>query len=167
MGAMHPIFYETMAINLNARSFALRDFVLVMREHQIFAAKVNIKAGPEQFHAHRAAFDVPAWTSFAPGTGPENVAVFRHASFPQGKVSYGFLRILVIAHSFARSHFIEIQFHKLPVFVAAVSIFFDAEINRTIAGPVGEAGVQQFLDEREDFRDVLGCPWGLRGETAV
>ena len=42
MGAVQPMFDETLASRLHAGAFALRDFVFVMREHQIFTAEVQI-----------------------------------------------------------------------------------------------------------------------------
>src|SRR5436190_5717578 len=65
---VEPVLHKTLAFGLNARAFALRDFIFVMREHQVLAAKVQIEAGAEDFHAHRAALNVPAGAPFAPRT---------------------------------------------------------------------------------------------------
>ena len=46
---MQPVFHETLAGLLPARSFTLRDFVLVMREGQVFPAEMQIEgAGWQQ-----------------------------------------------------------------------------------------------------------------------
>jgi len=40
---MHPVFYKA----LPGRAFALRDFILVMREGKVFTAKMQVKTGAE------------------------------------------------------------------------------------------------------------------------
>jgi len=64
-----------------------------MRENQILAAEVQIKARARIFRAHRAALDVPAGTAFAEGAGPENVAILRHARLPEREIGDGFLGV--------------------------------------------------------------------------
>src|SRR5581483_3369962 len=86
MRPVHPMLHERLAGRLESRAFALRNFILVMREDQVLAAEVQVEAGAEQFHAHGAAFDVPAWTAFAPGTRPKDVTILRHACFPEREV---------------------------------------------------------------------------------
>ena len=82
MRAMQPILDERLPWPLHFRAFALRDFVLVMREDQVLAAQVQIEAGAEQFHAHRAALDVPARPAVPPRTRPENRPIFWRPRLP-------------------------------------------------------------------------------------
>ena len=48
-------------------AFALGDFVFVMREHQVYAATMNVKSLAQILARHRTAFDMPAGTAPAPG----------------------------------------------------------------------------------------------------
>src|SRR5258707_6444466 len=109
----------------SGRAFALRDFVFVMRENQILATEMQIKTRAENFHSHRAAFDVPAGTAFAKRTRPENLAVVRRARFPERKIGDGFFRVFVAFDALAGAHFIEVELEQLAVIAAAAAIFFD------------------------------------------
>src|SRR5262245_55635745 len=91
VGAMEPVLNEFLSRRLDGCAFALRNFILMVWKHQIFPADVNIKARPEEFHAHRAALDVPTGPAFAPGTGPKDGTVFGHTLFPERKIGNGFL----------------------------------------------------------------------------
>src|SRR5436190_6069781 len=132
MRAMQPVFYEPPALRLNAGAFALRDFILVMRKHQVFTAQMEIETGSEQFHAHGAALDMPAGPAFAPGTGPEHRAVFWSACLPEREIRHGFLLVFITAHPLADAHLLEVQLHQLPVSAASAAILFNAKINRTV-----------------------------------
>src|SRR6266404_1394137 len=101
MRAMQPVFHEPSTLGLQACAFTLRYLVLVMRKNQVFASDMQIKARPQDFHAHRAALDVPAGPALAPRTWPENVAVLRQTRLPKREVGERFLRILIIAHPLA------------------------------------------------------------------
>src|SRR5580765_4079257 len=108
MSAVEPILHEVFSGRLQTSAFALRDLILVMREDEVFAAQMQIEAGPEDFHAHGAALDVPARPAFAPRARPEYAAIFGHARFPEGKVGDGLFGILVALHPLAGPHLIEI-----------------------------------------------------------
>src|ERR1035437_3401671 len=153
---MQPVFDEGLAARLDPRALALRDFVLVMRENEVFAAQVQVKAWPEELHAHGAALDVPAGPAFAPRAGPEHRAVLRHARLPEREVSNGFLLILITAHALAHPHLIKVELHQLPIARASTAVFLDAEIDRTVWSLIGQPAHQQLLDERNDLRHVLG-----------
>src|SRR2546427_2736635 len=112
---------------------------------------MKIKAGPEQFHAHRAALDVPAGAALAPGTGPKHIAILRHARFPESEVGHGFLLIFVAAHALADAHFVKIQVHQLPILAAGSTILLDAEINRTIGGFVSLPTAPALYRPRNSF----------------
>ena len=45
--AVHPVFDKFLAVALRAGTFALGDLVLVMGEHQVFAAEVQVETWPK------------------------------------------------------------------------------------------------------------------------
>src|SRR5690242_21943003 len=123
---MHPMLHEALPLWLHARSFALGDFILVMRKHQILAAEMQVEARSEQFHAHGAALDVPAGTAFAPRARPEHVAIFRDTRFPEGKIGDGLSFIFVAAHALPGPHLVEVRSDELAVLMAASAVLLDA-----------------------------------------
>src|SRR5215469_10557344 len=97
MRAVQPVFDEW----LSCGALALGDFILVMRENQIFAAQMQVKTLPQDFHAHGAALDMPSGTAFTKRAGPCDVAVVGRARFPERKIGDGFLGVFVILDAFA------------------------------------------------------------------
>ena len=164
---VQPVFHERPSRRLTPRALALRDFILVMREYEVFAAQVQVEARPEQLHAHRAALDVPAGPAFAPRAGPEHLAILRHARLPKREVSDRLLLVFVAAHPLPHAHLIKIQFHQLPIPGAAAAIFLDAEIDRAIRSLVGQAARQELLNERNDLPHVLSRARCLLRQAAV
>ena len=63
---VHPVAGE----GLVRGGLALRDLVLVVREHQVFAAGVQVEAVAQVLHGHGGALDVPAGTAAADGRIP-------------------------------------------------------------------------------------------------
>src|SRR4051812_31461820 len=108
--AVQPVVHKMLAGLLQTSAFALGNLVLVMRENQIFAAHVDIEAGPEQFHAHCAALDVPAGSAFAPWTGPKYIAVVGHARLPQRKIRDRLFLVFITGNALATAHLLKIQF---------------------------------------------------------
>src|SRR5688500_15927010 len=119
MSAVEPVLHKSLSAWLESRAFTLGDFVLVMRKHQILAAEMKVEAGAENLHAHGAALDVPARPAFAPGTGPENVAVLWNPRLPQCEIGQGFFCVFVALHPFTDAHFFKVKFHQLAVGAAA------------------------------------------------
>jgi hypothetical protein len=66
-------------------SSALRGLVLVMGEHQVRAAAVDVEAHAQQLLGHRRALDVPTRPPLAPGRRPAGVLAGL-ARLPQGEV---------------------------------------------------------------------------------
>src|SRR5258708_36342763 len=66
VGGVQPIFHESPAGRLEGGALTLGDFIFVMRKNEVLAAQVQVETGAQELHAHCAALDVPAWTSFAP-----------------------------------------------------------------------------------------------------
>src|SRR5438477_3061566 len=129
MSPVYPIFHEAPARRLQARAFALGDLVLVMGEDKVLSAQVQVKSRPENAHAHSAALDVPAGPAFAPGTGPEHLAIFGYPRLPKGKVGDRFLCIFIALNPLAGPHLVEVEFEQLTIAATAALVFFDAEIN--------------------------------------
>src|SRR5580765_8268928 len=88
VGAVKPIFDEMLALRLQTCAFALGDFIFMMREHEVFAAEMEVEACAEEFHAHCATFDVPARASVAPGAWPCDHIVITCARFPEREIGH-------------------------------------------------------------------------------
>src|SRR5690606_16654093 len=74
---------------------ALGDFVLVVREDQIYTATVNVEVLAEVFQRHGAAFQVPAGTALAPRTRPEVGAILGLARLPEGEIGDRVLAVFI------------------------------------------------------------------------
>ncbi len=108
---MHPVTGE---LGLRVGATALRDFVLVMREHQIDPAAVNIEGLPQILLAHRRAFDMPARAPVAPRAFPARNVFCRR--FPQNEIC----RVLLVGGDFnprAGDLFVAVAAGKFPVIV--------------------------------------------------
>jgi hypothetical protein len=150
MRAVQPVFHERFA----GRAFALRDFVLVMRKFQILAAEMQVKTSRRGPSCSWRNIDVPAGPAFAERTRPENFAVVRHARFPEREIGDGFLFVFVaerVRRRASRRNSISTTGRN----AAAAAIFFDGEINRAVAGFVGDAARDELFNERDDFGNVL------------
>src|SRR2546427_8035763 len=120
--------------------FALRDFVLVMREGEVDSAGVNVERFAEIFHGHRGAFDMPAGTARADGGLPEMFAGFRR--LPECKIARAFLFVAVVVHARARLNARQIDLRQLAV----IGKFGDAVVDRAFAR-IGESLLLEALDE--------------------
>ena len=130
--------------------FALRDLVFVVREHEVFAAGVEVEAVAEVLHGHGGALDVPAGTAAADGRIPGGFAGL--GGLPEGEVAGGVLLVLVEIDARA-------VFHAAEVFLAELAVVGEggeAEVPAAVFGLVGGAGGGQALDERDHAVDVLG-----------
>ena len=63
---MHPVAGEGLA----GGALGLGDLVLVVGEHEVFAAGVEVEGVAEEFGGHGGALDVPAGTAGAQGGLP-------------------------------------------------------------------------------------------------
>src|SRR5438309_5065516 len=68
---MHP---EARKRRLLGEVFRLRDLAGVVREGKVHASTVNVDLRSQVAHGHRAALDMPAGTTWSPGTGPRGFA---------------------------------------------------------------------------------------------
>ena len=67
---MHPVARK----RLVGGGFALRDLVFMVREHQVFAAGMQIKAVAQVLHGHGGTLDVPARPAAPDGGVPSSFA---------------------------------------------------------------------------------------------
>ena len=78
---VHPDTRET---GLGMGAAALGDFIFVVGKLQIQPTAVNVERRPQQFIAHRRAFDMPAGTAPAPRAVPTRLVARRR--LPQHKI---------------------------------------------------------------------------------
>ena len=136
-------------------ALALRDLVLVVRELQVDAARVDVDGGAEVRFGHRRAFDVPARAATAPRRLPAGQVV--GGWLPQHEVA----GIPLVRRHFdpgAGQHVIGIA----PRQFAVVRITAHCEQRVALRG-VSVACRDQALDHRDDHSDVVGgCGFDVR-----
>ena len=69
----HAVVHPDPGQRLAAGGLGLGDLVLVVGEHQVRAAAVDLEVGAEDLLGHRRALDVPAGPALAPRRGPRGV----------------------------------------------------------------------------------------------
>ncbi len=134
---VHPEARE----HFSGRRFRLRDLVLVMREHQVFAAGVQVERGAEILHRHRRALDVPAGTSWPERRLPMRLAGF--GRFPEREIAGLFLVETVGVHTRAIFYMGEVLLRELAV----GRKLGHAVVAGAIVGAVGHALLRQLGDE--------------------
>ena len=148
---MDPIVRKALAVC----RLALRDLVLMMGEHQVGAAAMDVEGQIQILLGHRRAFDMPAGTTLAPGGFPRGLAGL--GGLPDGEVQRIALAVADTRHTIgaqvamAGFHLVHIAVGQLAVLGEAA----DAEVDIAF-GLVGMAGVDQALDQLDHFRDLLG-----------
>ena len=129
-------------------AFALGDFVFVVREHEVEPAAVDVERFAEQLLAHRRALDVPARAAGAPGAVPRGLA--RLGRFPEREVGD-------VPLAFAGAAAFALQrFDRAVRELAVFGVFADVEVDVAIRF-VGDAAVDEAVDEVDDLRHALGC----------
>ena len=144
---MHPDLGQGMIV---MRAFALRDLILVMGEHQIDAAAMNVERLAQIFARHRRAFDVPSRASAAPGRIPTGQVRVRR--LPQHEIHRAFL----VGRDFdprARDHLVQRTARQLAVIGLRRDIEQDMAIRH-----IGVAGGDQLPDHRHHLGDMIGRP---------
>src|ERR1700733_7850489 len=149
---MQPELHEGLA----GGGFAFGDFVLVMREGEVYAAGVNVQSFAEIFHGHGGAFDVPAWTAGADAGLPEMLT--RFGSFPEGEIAGIVFFVAIVIHAGASFHSAQINLGELAV----IRKFSDAVVDGTFTG-IGEAFFLQAGNQRDHVFDVVGGAHGFLG----
>ena len=133
----------------------LCDLVLVVREHQVFAARMQIEALAQVLHRHGRALDMPTRAAFTQSGLPTRFACpvrSRLGCLPQREVAGRVLVVLV--HIDARAVFDtrEVLLGKFAV----LRVARDAEVPRAALGLVGDVLRREPLDELDHAVDVLG-----------
>ena len=120
----------------------LSDFIFMMRKAQIHPAAVNVDLIAEFLMDHNDAFRMPARPAFAPRRLPFNAHI---RFFPQSEVQRIFL-FCVFLDPRPDLQVFQILLGKASVGRHAA----DAEIH-VAADLIGMAGLDQFVDEMDDF----------------
>ena len=152
---VHPVVHALGA----AGGHVLGNLALVVREHQVHAAAVDVEFLSQVLGAHHRALQVPAREAVAPGGRPAH-DVLRLRLFPKGKVVRGMFVSLAVqaAGPFQRSFqrtAAEYAVMVVPVVLAHI------EIDGAVAF-IGIAGFQDFLDGL-DLLDDMAAGAGLDG----
>ena len=78
---MHPVVHHLVAL----RSHSLRNLALVVREHEVHSAAVDVEVSAEILATHRCTLAVPSWEAVAPGARPAH-DVLRRRLLPEREV---------------------------------------------------------------------------------
>ena len=113
-----------------AGSDVLGDLALVVREHQVHAAAVDVELAAEVFLAHHGALEVPAREAFAPRGRPAH-DVLGFCLFPDGEVEGGLLVALAVERARALEGRFEVAAGEDAVAMELI-VFRDVEIDGTV-----------------------------------
>ncbi len=143
---MEPVAREGLA----GGGFALRNLVLVMGKHQVFAAGVEVEAFAEILHGHGGALQMPAGTAAPDGSVPAGFSC--RSCFPEGEVAGGVTLVFIDIDAGAVGHAFQIFFAELAV----VREGAEAEVPVAILGAVGGVARGQLLDQMDHLGNVGG-----------
>ncbi len=133
------------------RAAALRDLVLVVREHQVVAAAMDVETLSQQRVSHCRAFDVPAGTPPPPGAVPARLIAL--GGFPQHEIH----RVALVGRHLdprAGDHVIDGPPRQLAI-VFAPAVHGEKHVS---LGLIGMALLDEYLDHRDHLRDILRRP---------
>ena len=131
-------------------ALALRNLIFVVREHQVFAAGVQVEALAQKFHGHRRAFQMPSRPPAANGRIPRSFAGF--CRFPQRKIPRRIFLVLVQIDARA-------VFHPGQIFFAELAVLgkgCEPEVPASVLSLVSRSRSGQPLDQLHHARNVLG-----------
>ncbi len=140
--------------------FTLGDLVLVMREHVVDAAAVDVESLTQVFHAHGGTFEVPARPARPPGRLPTGLT--RFGSLPEDEIADVILTVIVTGDPLTLPNLGEVNAGEAPI----VGIGGDAEEHRVLLH-IGVASLDQTLDHRDHFADMPGGTGILVGRESV
>ena len=145
---VHPILAGAVA----GRSNALRYLALVMREHQVHTAAVNVERRAQILGTHRGALSVPTRKAVAPGRWPAH-NMFGRSLFPKGKVAGKALLILAVKLAGSGKHLVDDATAELAVLVGFLLVLADVEIDTAVAD-VCQTCVKNLLHQLYLLNDV-------------
>ncbi len=105
---MNPIAGE----RFSSGRFGLSHFIFMVGESEVSAATMDVKGFSQIFLAHDGTFDVPAWSSFPPGTFPEGFS--RFTGFPKSEVK-GIFFLFININSGTGLHILQIPFGEFSI----------------------------------------------------
>ena len=111
VSAVHPRIYERLA----RRRLGLGNFVLVMREEVIDAARMKIESLAEIFHRHCRTLNMPTRTTAPPGRIPADRTVGIFPCFPERKIAYILLIVLIGRATLTCALIIKVDMGELTV----------------------------------------------------
>ena len=142
-----------------ARGLGLGALVLVVREHEVVTAAVQVEALAQQIERHGRALDVPARPAAAPRRVPRRLA--RLGRLPEREVDRAALRLVDVDAGAGR---LEQLLERAVRQRAVAGERLDVEVHALAVDHVGVARVDQLADEVEHPLDVLG---GVRAVVGV
>ena len=155
---VHPVIGECAV----AGALRLGALVLVVREHQVGTAAVNVEGQSQVLLGHGRTLDVPARTTLAPGRDPRRLAGL--GGLPQGEVqlvALALLQALTVGAQLAVAAFRLIDI--APGQLAVTRVGAHVEVHVALRH-VGVAALYQALNERDHGADLLG---GLRANVRI
>ena len=129
-------------------ALGLGEFVLVVGEHEVEAAAVDVEGVAEVFGAHGGALDVPAGAALAPEGIPHRFAGL--GGLPEGEVGG-----VALAAAFEGARAGLLLVGAAVGELAVVGVLGDVEPDVAASG-VSKALVDQRLGDPQDLRHVLG-----------
>src|SRR5205823_5414891 len=127
---MHP---GTRKWRYLCKMFGLCNLTGVMREGKVNTSAVNVQLLAKVAHCHRAALDMPAWTSRPPRTWPRGFA--RGLSLPEHKIKgVFFTRIIRIVAALVGNgqHGVIVVEANSSSHDAKLGVLFDAKIDAAV-----------------------------------
>ena len=144
---MHPVLHGL----VSESGSRLRYLALVVREHEIQSAAVNVECLAKVFCPHGRALEVPSWESVAPRRRPAH-DVLRLRFLPQGEVVSVVLFGLTVQLACSLEKLLDIASGQLAV-VEFLVVFLHVEVYRAVA-LVSVAVLEYLLDVFNLLYDV-------------
>ena len=143
-------------------ALGLGALVLVVREHQIGPAAVDVEGQSQVLLGHGRTLDVPTGTALAPGRFPRGLAGL--GRLPQGEVqliALALFQALAIGAQLAMAAFRLVHIATRELAVARIGAHVEVHV---ALRHVGMAALDQALDKRDHGADLLG---GFRADIRI